>query len=155
MYFGTVNRVRETVVVGWTCLQKILVTASSEEVADDLRESDHPSASREPRERRYDDDLVNDLESVSKYFSILRDHHQMGSFVSVQRSDGSVEYQCPQCPYKTTWRGNIRLHQVTHSDQCPFICPQCFKGFKRNHHLKRHLLQVHSVDLNHTFENVV
>ncbi|XP_049276088.1 zinc finger protein 425-like [Rhipicephalus sanguineus] len=75
-----------------------------------------------------------------------RDHHQMGSFVSVQRSDGSVEYQCPQCPYKTTWRGNIRLHQVTHSDQCPFICPQCFKGFKRNHHLKRHLLQVHMQD---------
>nr|XP_050031658.1 zinc finger protein ZFP2-like [Dermacentor andersoni] len=71
------------------------------------------------------------------------DHHWASSVVPVDKGNGSVQYQCSLCPYMTTRRGNIRLHQVTHSDQHPFLCPLCFRAFKRNHHLKRHLLKKH------------
>lgn len=71
-------------------------------------------------------------------------HHQYIASVPVDKGNGSKEYKCPLCPYKTTRRGNVRLHLITHSDRHPFLCPTCSKAFKRSNDLRRHLLRVHT-----------
>lgn len=44
--------------------------------------------------------------------------------------------------YKNLWY--LKRHSITHSDDRPFICPQCDNGFKFKHHLTEHLSATHS-----------
>lgn len=47
---------------------------------------------------------------------------------------------CSSCNYRTNSRAKLARHQVSHSEQRPWLCPQCGQGFKLSKQLKAHSL---------------
>lgn len=60
--------------------------------------------------------------------------------------EGKLAYYCKinKCSKKYTTLWYLKRHYITHSNERPFICPECNNGFKFNYHLKAHLNVIHS-----------
>lgn len=54
---------------------------------------------------------------------------------------------CTVCGKGFANPGDLRNHEINHSDARPFQCPECPLAFKRANHLKSHKLTNHTADL--------
>merc|ERR1719322_1041655 len=52
-------------------------------------------------------------------------------------------FSCNLCDYSSNYKGNLKLHQLTHTKKKGFICGQCKKGFGLKSHLNTHIKAVH------------
>ncbi|NXP43164.1 ZN629 protein, partial [Leiothrix lutea] len=65
--------------------------------------------------------------------------NQKGQLVTHQMSHtGEGGYECPQCGKRFQTSSNLRGGQQIHREERPFRCPDCRGGVKRNSHLIRH-----------------
>ncbi|CAL4160466.1 unnamed protein product [Meganyctiphanes norvegica] len=55
-------------------------------------------------------------------------------------------YKCTDCDKAFAKVGTLQTHSLTHSDNRPFICEFCAKGFKIRDALKQHVKEYHSDD---------
>ncbi|XP_063705154.1 zinc finger protein 846-like [Culicoides brevitarsis] len=74
-----------------------------------------------------------DLKSIRRH--LLRIHN-------INPPQGTVLYECPECPQKFSDKSHLNRHALTHSGIKPHVCPKCNKGFGRKEHLTRHLTNV-------------
>ncbi|XP_053954620.1 transcriptional repressor CTCF [Anastrepha ludens] len=54
-------------------------------------------------------------------------------------SSGALLHSCPHCNYLTNKRYMLSRHMKSHSDDRPYICSVCDRGFKTNHSLQNHV----------------
>ncbi|KAM4641166.1 uncharacterized protein O3C94_015556 [Discoglossus pictus] len=57
-------------------------------------------------------------------------------------------YPCPDCDKVFTFMSSLLSHQVTHTDEKPFVCQTCGKGFSRTSGLVKHQ-RIHSGEKPH------
>ena len=48
-------------------------------------------------------------------------------------------HTCDVCARSFSYQSQLNSHMKTHSDERPFTCPGCRRGFKRPDHLSRHV----------------
>ncbi|XP_066091589.1 zinc finger protein 343-like isoform X2 [Saccopteryx bilineata] len=51
---------------------------------------------------------------------------------------GEKPYMCPECGRGFGVMSNLRRHQRTHSGEKPFMCPMCGQGFGDKSYLRKH-----------------
>uniref|UniRef100_A0A8D2M133 C2H2-type domain-containing protein n=1 Tax=Zonotrichia albicollis TaxID=44394 RepID=A0A8D2M133_ZONAL len=55
---------------------------------------------------------------------------------------GERPYKCPECQKSFRTSCDLLRHQQIHTDERPFRCPECGKGFTSNLHLHEEALQM-------------
>lgn len=55
-------------------------------------------------------------------------------------------FNCQECGKAFPRRARLQIHLRTHTGERPFACLYCQMTFKKNHHAKRHMRQVHKMD---------
>ena len=61
-------------------------------------------------------------------------------------SNRPKNFTCPECGKGFFKRSQLRIHLRTHTGERPFACLYCQMTFKKNHHAKRHMRQVHKME---------
>ena len=59
---------------------------------------------------------------------------------------GDHPYPCPQCGRRFTQASSLKTHQALHSDVCKYRCETCKQGFKQLASYRQHLLK-HGKDM--------
>ncbi|XP_055850569.1 uncharacterized protein LOC129915129 [Episyrphus balteatus] len=59
------------------------------------------------------------------------------------RTDTGVAKQCPECNQEFCSFSSFAEHMQTHRVDRPFVCATCSKAFKKNAHLRSHIMIVH------------
>ena len=55
----------------------------------------------------------------------------------IKKHDGE-KYKCDECEFTTNLEKHLKEHKRKHSDDCPYLCKICNKGFHYRSGLKRH-----------------
>ena len=55
----------------------------------------------------------------------------------IKKHDGE-KYKCDECEFTTKLEKHLKEHKRKHSDDCPYLCKICNKGFHYRSGLKRH-----------------
>ena len=55
----------------------------------------------------------------------------------VKKHAGEI-LKCDACDFTTNLNKHLKEHKHKHSDDCPYICTICNKGFRYRSGLKRH-----------------
>ncbi|CAO2622036.1 Zinc finger protein 200 [Lemmus lemmus] len=50
-----------------------------------------------------------------------------------------LKYQCSLCGKAFKGKSRVTAHQVTHTNERPFLCQHCEKSYKHKSSLRRHL----------------
>ena len=61
-----------------------------------------------------------------------------GELVKHIKTQENITYKCDKCNYTMQGPKNLRQHQRLHSDELPYMCPQCYKQFHFWMQKKRH-----------------
>lgn len=73
--------------------------------------------------------------------------------VKTMHNDNVPVFKCSYCSTTSKSKGNIIVHEKIHTGDCPFKCDVCSKTFRRNHHLKNHLVKCHTSRPKPSFKN--
>lgn len=60
-------------------------------------------------------------------------------------STSALPYQCWACDKRFSCHSQMKNHEVVHSDEKPFICEVCNRGFRRKYDMKRHVQLIHKM----------
>lgn len=55
-----------------------------------------------------------------------------------------AKFSCTFCEYKTNRCYDLKKHLIIHTQERPFVCSVCNRGFKRKTHLQSHMINVHN-----------
>jgi len=64
--------------------------------------------------------------------------------IKTMHNENVPVFKCSYCSTTSKSKGNIIVHEKIHTGDCPFKCDVCSKTFRRNHHLKNHLVKCHT-----------
>ncbi|KPJ02652.1 Zinc finger protein 484 [Papilio xuthus] len=56
----------------------------------------------------------------------------------IHEADGTVRYECVECPAQYYDKEKLELHLCKHNDEYRYLCGICGTGLKRKEHLERH-----------------
>lgn len=60
-------------------------------------------------------------------------------------STSTLPYQCWACDKRFSCHSQMKNHEVVHSDEKPFVCEVCNRGFRRKYDMKRHVQLIHKM----------
>ena len=60
-------------------------------------------------------------------------------------SSSLLPYQCWACDKRFSCQSQMKNHEVVHSDEKPFVCEVCNRGFRRKYDMKRHVQLIHKI----------
>ena len=80
--------------------------------------------------------LTREVECVICNSSFLNENDKI---VHMRIHTGEKPYVCPDCPYKSTQKSNLRTHSIVHSGKKPAVCKKCKKSFTTVSYLKIHM----------------
>lgn len=61
----------------------------------------------------------------------------------------SKEYRCLLCSYITLSKGNLRIHERSHSGVQPYECKVCAMKFSTHSNMAKHVRNIHEKQKSH------
>lgn len=64
----------------------------------------------------------------------------------IRTHEGEKCFKCDLCPYSSVTARHLESHMLRHTQQKPFRCEECDKGFRQQQSLRRHNNLYHNPD---------